>query len=319
MINSDYTVKEIESRFFNYLTESIGKFEVTEHLEQMSGGWEAYLYKFRISGVEGYEGKLVLRLFPHYHHDEVASWQEMLHNLLIDEGLRVPRVYLSVSDKSILGGAFLVMDFIEGNAIDPGDDPSILVLTAKTQAMLHQKEGRNISERIMAQGHSRGSHTLDGRIKWIVDRGMKYNGLQEAVQWLVDNRPPEPDIPRIIHGDFHPMNLMVKEGEVISILDWSGFMVGDPMYGLGWTIGLFIATGKHAIPPDTFNQLVCMYTDTYESISPIDQVKLDYYIVYRLVRALIEGKEGQEIWTRSDIVSNIIRELEERIDIIVNV
>ena len=319
IINPDYTVKEIESRFFNYLTGSIGKFEVTEHLEQMPGGWEAYLYKFRVSGVEGYEGKLVLRLFPHYNHDEVASWQEMLHNLLVEEGVSVPRVYLSVSDKSILGGAFLVMDFIEGNAIDPGEDPSVLVLTAKTQAMLHQKDGRNISERIMAQGHSRGSHTLEGRINWIVNNGMKYHGLQEAVQWLVDNRPPEPDTPRMIHGDFHPMNLMVKDGEVISILDWSGFMVGDPMYGLGWTKALFIATAKHEMPPDAFNQLMNMYTNTYESDSPIDHAKLEYYVVYRLVRALVEGKEGQEIWRRSDIVSNIIREIEEMIGILVSV
>jgi aminoglycoside phosphotransferase (APT) family kinase protein len=239
----------------------------------------------------------------------------MLHNLLIDEGVSVPRVYLSVSDKSILGGAFLVMEFIEGSAIDPGDDPSILVLTAKTQAMLHQKDGRNISERIMALGHSRGSHTLEGRIRWIVDNGMKYNGLQEAVQWLVDNRPLEPDVPRMIHGDFHPMNLMVKDGEVISILDWSGFMVGDPMYGLGWTKALIIATAKHEMPPDVFNMLVGSYMDAYESISTIDHAKLEYYVVYRLVRALIEGKEGQTIWTRSDIVSNIIQELEGKIGI----
>jgi aminoglycoside phosphotransferase (APT) family kinase protein len=168
MINPDYTVEEIENRFFNYLSGRIGNFSVIEHLEQMSGGWEAYLYKFRISGLEGYEGRLVLRLFPANHHPESADWQAMLHDLLRDEGVPVPKVYLSNSDISILGGTFLVMDFVEGDAIDPTVDPSVLVLTAKTQAMLHQIEGKRISERIMARGHSAGSHTFEGRIPWLV-------------------------------------------------------------------------------------------------------------------------------------------------------
>ncbi len=311
MINPDYTLGEIETRFFNYLSSKIGSFKVVDNLEQMSGGWEAYLYKFRIWGVGGYEGPLVLRLFPSYNHPETAEWQEMLHNLLHTEGVSVPKVYFSVSDASILGGAFLVMDFIEGDAIDPGDDPSVLVLTAKTQALLHQKDGRGISEEIIARGHSKGSHTFDGRIKWLLSRGGKYPEYQEVVQWLVDNRPPEPEHPVILHGDFHPMNLLVKGGEVNTILDWSGFMVGDPMYDLGWTKALFIATSKHEITTDVFNQLMRMYIEAYESVSPIDYEKLDYFTVYRLVRALFEGKDGQEIWTRQDIVDNILNELAE--------
>ncbi len=88
-------------------------------------------------------------------------------------------------------------------------------------------------------------------------------------------------------------------------------MVGDPMYDLGWTKALFIATAKHEVPPEMFNQLMGMYDKAYESVSPIDYGKLVYFIAYRLVRALFEGKEGQEIWTRPDIVDNIVNELSE--------
>lgn len=317
MINPDYAVDEIENRFFNYLSGRIGNFKVDEHLEQMQGGWEAYLYKFELSGVDGYEGPLVLRLFPSYNHPETAEWQAMLHNLIHAEGVRVPKVLFSESDLSILGGSFLVMEFMAGKTIDPGDDPSILVLTAKTQAQLHRKDGSGISTKILARGHSKGSHTFDGRIKWLVDRRKKYPSLHEVVQWLIDNRPQEPETPMIIHGDFHPMNLLVKDGEVNAILDWSGFMVGDPMYGLGWTKALFIATAKHETPPDVFNQLLEMYTEAYESINPVDHDKVDYYVVFRLVRALVEGKEGQETWTRPDIVNNIVNEIKEMTGILI--
>lgn len=319
MINPDYTLDEIETRFFNYLSGIIGNFFVVEHLEAIKGGYEAYLYKFKIKGNQECNGKLVLRLFPSYAHPESATWQAMIHNLLGEEGLPVPQVYLSSSDKSILGGSFLVMDYVEGSVIDPTNDPCILVLTAKTQAMLHQKDGKKISEQIIAQGHSAESHNFDGRINWIKEKGKKYPGLDEAVKWLFDKRPPEPETQKIIHGDLHPMNLLVKDGEVTAILDWSGFMVGDPMYGLGWTKALFVATRKTELSDDVFNQLLQMYIDAYESIHPIDYQKMEYYVVYRLVRALIEGLEGQEIWTQPIIVNNIIKEIKDMTGILVQI
>lgn len=319
MINPDHPVDEIETRFFNYLSEKMGDFTVTEHLEAMAGGNEAYLYRFKISGIEDYNSRLVLRLFPSYNHEETANWQAMIHNLLREEGLPVPKVYLTTSDTSILGGSFLVMDYVEGEAIDPGVDPSVLVLTAKTQAMLHLKEGKKISEKIIAQGHSAGSHNYDGRINWLVNHAEEYPSIGAAVKWLIENRPDEPETPSVIHGDFHPMNLLVKDGEVNAILDWSGFMVGDPMYGLGWTKALFIATGKSELPEDVFNQLVQSYIDAYESIHHIDYKKMDYYVVFRLVRALLEGKEGQEVWTRPYIVNNIVKEIKEMTGILVQI
>ena len=171
----------------------------------------------------------------------------------------------------------------------------------------------------MEHGHSKNSHTYNGHFGWILRNGEKYNGLCEIIQWLVDNRPPEPKTPSILHGDFHPMNLMVKNGKIEAILDWSGFMVGDPMYGLGWTKALFIATTKHELSEETFSQLLQMYIEAYESVRPIDNEKVDYYVVYRLVRALIEGREGQEIWRRPDIVLNIVNELQNMTGITVTI
>ena len=89
-------------------------------------------------------------------------------------------------------------------------------------------------------------------------------------------------------------------------------MVGDPMYGLGWTKALFIAIGKPQFSEDTFNQLLQLYTEAYESIHPIDYSKMEYFVVFRLVRALVEGKDGQEVWTQPIIVENIVREIKKR-------
>ena len=66
MINPDYTVEQIETRFFMFLKEQIGDFDVIEHLSQIQGGNEAYLYRFQVKGIQGMEKPQVLRLFPEF-------------------------------------------------------------------------------------------------------------------------------------------------------------------------------------------------------------------------------------------------------------
>jgi hypothetical protein len=67
----------------------------------------------------------------------------------------------------------------------------------------------------------------------------------------------------------------------------------------------------HEVPPDLFNKLMGICEEAYKSVSPIDHEKMEYFIVYRLVRALFEGMEGRVIWTRQDIVDNILNEMVE--------
>ncbi len=305
-------IKEIENRFFKYLEEQLGPFTIEEHLTQMKGGNEAYLYRFKVSGIEGMEGTQVLRLFPSFYGDEKAEWEAMIQNLLHERGIPVPKSLLSSRDMGIIGGCFLVMDYIEGETIDPGDDMSILTLAAKTQARLHQLDGKPISERIFALGHSENSHNLTGRTNWLLGRAKNYPDMDEIFKWIIENRPPPAERLSVVHGDFHPMNLLVKDGKVEAILDWSGFMVDDPMAGLGWTIGLFLATSKHQTPPEILNGAIQTYLDEYRTISPINDERLDYFIVFRLAMALLEGKDGQEWWKQPALIKNMVEEIEAR-------
>ncbi len=312
MINIDYTVEEIETRFFNYLRKQAGDFEITERLNQIKGGNEAYLYKFQVKGLEGLEKPQVLRLFPSFYNKDKADWEALVQNLMYKQDVPVPKVFLSSSDTSILGGSFLVMDFVDGDAIDMGVDPSVLNLAARTQATLHQIDVKPIIDEIRSLGHTGGSHTVEGRLNWLLGRAKKYPELKPYFNWLIENMPQAPEKLSVVHGDFHPLNFLVKNGEVVAILDWSGFTIGDPMAGLGWTTALFIATSKHSAPPEVFGPLLQMYHDEYAVIQPIDHEKLDYFITFRLTMAYLEGKDGQEFWAQPEIVKTIESELKER-------
>jgi aminoglycoside phosphotransferase (APT) family kinase protein len=218
---------------------------------------------------------------------------------------------------TILGGSFLMMDYVEGDTITPGQDIDILGLTARTQAKLHQVDGKPISEEILALGHSRHSHSIEGKINWLLRRAEHHPELKEIFKWVVDNKPRLPEKVSIVHGDFHPMNMLVKDGEVVAILDWSGFMVGDPMAGLGWTLALFISNSKHEVPPEMFETLIQGYVREYEKTAPVNNETLEYFITFRLAMALLEGRDGQAHWTQPEIVKTIENELKERTGITV--
>lgn len=319
MIHPVYSLDEIETRFFNYLTGQVGSFIVSKHLEVMNGGNEAYLYRFQIRGVEGLEKPLVLRLFPSRYDEGRSEWQGMIHNLMSDEGIPVPRVHFTSTDKNILGGSFMVLDFVEGKAIDPGEDPSILALTAKTQAKLHEVDGKKVLDKIVNLGHNPEAVHFNGHMNWLREKVDRYPQVKEIFQWLENNKPDDPVKLSIVHGDFHPMNLMVEDGKVLGVLDWSGFHIGDAMTDLGWTLGLFYATAKHEMHEDMFNQLIQLYLDSYESIRHYDRKSVDYYISFRLAQALVEGLDGQAVWARSEFVKNMVSELKERTGVTVSI
>lgn len=310
MINTNYSLEEIESRLFGHIKEHYGAFKVEEHLSLIQGGNEAYLYRFRLSGIDGLERPQILRLFPSHYSRERSEWEGMIHNLLADAGIRVPKVHLMSSDMSVLKGSFLLMDFVEGEAINPGHDPSILPLAARTQAGIHEVDGSGISRSIWEKGHSENSHNLKGRIDWLLRRAEAYPQTGEITRWLKDNMPMSP-MTRVVHGDFHPMNFMVKDGEVTGILDWSNFMIGDPMMGLGFTISLFTSTSGHMIPKEELEREIERYFSEYSKVRPIDYTNLDYYRAFRLAMAYIEGLDGQEWWQQPEIVKNITAELKE--------
>ena len=120
---------------------------------------------------------------------------------------------------------------------------------------------------------------------------------------------PESKMTRVVHGDFHPLNFMVKDGEVTGILDWSNFMIGDPMMGLGFTISLFTSTSGHMVPKKELEREIERYFSEYSKVRPIDYTDLEYYRAFRLAMAYIEGLDGQEWWQQPEIVKNIAAEL----------
>ena len=57
--------------------------------------------------------------------------------------------------------------------------------------------------------------------------------LDEVVTWLRANAP-EPQAAVLVHGDFKPGNMLLREGAIVALLDWETAHIGDPVEDVGW-------------------------------------------------------------------------------------
>ncbi|RXJ04637.1 aminoglycoside phosphotransferase family protein [Anaerobacillus alkaliphilus] len=60
-------------------------------------------------------------------------------------------------------------------------------------------------------------------------------GTMKQLQFLMENKPKQIE-QSLIHGDFTIDNVLVKDGVIAGIIDWSGGAFGDPRYDLALAI-----------------------------------------------------------------------------------
>jgi aminoglycoside phosphotransferase (APT) family kinase protein len=141
------------------------------------------------------------------------------------------------------------------------------------------------------------------------------------VNWLIENRPPEPEHLAVCHGDFHALNILIQDGKVTGVLDWPGFIIADPAFDVANTVVLTTIPSKHiSASMDGFSSVdwemaAQLYLDAYRTHSPLDGEHLDYYRVRRCVDALIQGFDGQKIWQQPLIVKDLIEYIQKITDL----
>lgn len=242
MINPDYGVEQISEILLGYVSKEVGGELAYEHpLTQISGGQEAYLYKFQLHGtVGGLSQPLVLRLFPGFYPPGRAAWDSLVQNVMADAGYPAPRVYVACDDRAVMGGSFMAMEYIEGEPLSNYAPLKMAALLGRAQAELHSLDTHSITAALKARGVAESRYRLSGLLNWLHGRiGERYSGwLGGCTRWLWDNKPEEPDTLSVVHGDFHPLNILVRGGEVVGVLDWPNFRLADPCVDMAFTLVL---------------------------------------------------------------------------------
>ena len=113
---------------------------------------------------------------------------------------------------------------------------------------------------------------------WLKNKASRLPWIREGVDWLIVNRPPEPERLAVCHGDFHPLNILMQDGKITGVLDWSNFLIADPVLDIANTIVLITIYFKLSVASELGLDFCSVdweivaepYLDAYRSLRPIN-------------------------------------------------
>ncbi len=218
-------------------------------LTRISDGWETDVYSFAAEygpTAERVREDLVLRIYPGDNAPQTAAHEYQVMEQLHAVGFPVPRVLLLELDKTFFGKPFVIMEKIDGRSMGAVSDESpaekkleLLTQFCRVLVDLHALDWRpflpdftgdetiNVSQ-IVRQGLSQGqeyvhaleNHAFDPVFDWL-------QGQIDDVQF---------GRPSVIHMDYHPYNILLRDDGAAFVIDWTSAEVSDYRLDLAWTL-----------------------------------------------------------------------------------
>jgi aminoglycoside phosphotransferase (APT) family kinase protein len=223
-----------------------------ERAEPLAGGSQNILVRIERGG-EAY----VLRRPPIHkrrNSDETMRREARVLAALAGSPVPHPALIAACPDETLLGGAFYLMEPVDGFGIGSG----LPEAHAKDPALRHRM-GLAMAEGIAKLGGVdwRAAGLEDfGKVAGYLERqvprwwsqlegyaelegypGHAIPNAARVAEWLEAKRPAE-WTPGILHGDYHLANVMFSHtsGELAAIIDWELSTIGDPLLDLGWLL-----------------------------------------------------------------------------------
>ena len=283
--------------------------DYAEPPERIHGGFDNFIYAFSLRAAAlRFSGRLILRLYRPDTDPRQACFESAIQNVLAGAGYPSPPVLLVGRSGDGLGLPFVVMPMVPGRLmLDTMWGPTAIrmaVTLAKTQIDLHAIDPEPVRRALARAGCP--SHVLAvERDLWEMEREIeraRLVGLRPGARWLADNRPPPVEATVVCHGDFHPLNVLVDEGRVSGVIDWSARRVrlGDPAYDVGATAAI-LAHGPVDVPdllagPINLGRrcFVALYRRAYLRDRPLDRDRIRYYEALRSLVFLVEAGAARQ-------------------------
>ncbi len=266
-------------------------------------GIATYIYKFQLKNIQPKLSQpLVLRLFPADFLEKLAFKEGTIQNVLHEENYPVAKVHIICEEEKWLGGEFIIMDFLNGETM--GESLPIEVILGKlaeTHVNLHKINPATVIEKLKKSKIR--PEWYDGTI-FIDTYAKKSEMLRPALKWMKENEPcNRQDV--ICHGDFHPLNILVDDGKVSGVLDWSASRIGEPERDVASTFCNYAIYGPMVMPDVDWVGVAENYIKEYQLLSNLDFEKLNYYKAVNSVGAI-------EVLELYQLAQNLPTEVKER-------
>jgi aminoglycoside phosphotransferase (APT) family kinase protein len=264
--------------------------------EALVGGWEAETYALEFEADPNLPallaGPLVLRIYGSECPTGRARREFAVQSFVHGHGFPCARPLLLVEDEEALGSPFMFMQRL------PGD--SLLHELAQHPWRLWDLPGRMAD--LHAQLHELPIDGFPGDTEDFLTRSLdeirarieaySLEGLRAGCAWLVSNRPGASGERRILHLDWHPLNL-IYNGSGLSAIDWSLAEVGDPLMDVATALTGILCYPMPLLPawerpfiPIVRGVVARRYIRRYRRLGNLDIERLMYYCAWSAMRRL---------------------------------
>lgn len=178
-------------------------------------------------------------------------------------------------------------------------------LLAKTHVNLHKIDPIPLVRKFSRAGIDETEyHGLDWREDYIHSRNRSW--LKPALQWINDNYPSDEVRDGIIHGDLHPLNVIVKGGKVSGVVDWSSFKIEDTSLDVATLYIVCSIVGPVLIPNFDWGRLIDRFLDYYEEKMPLCDRLFEYFRAYRSFIMLVDGERYDNAMRTPKILEGLL-------------
>jgi aminoglycoside phosphotransferase (APT) family kinase protein len=209
-----------------------------EHPRRLSGGASRETWAFDATDGDGRVHELVLRRDPTAAGAGDRTTEYALLRAVASAGVAVPRVVALLDDADGLGAGF-VMERVAGETIPrrilrdaahAAARARLATQCGEAAARIHGVEVATLPRLPVLDAGAQ----LDQQRALLDAFGEPHPAFELGLRCLAERLPPEPERPRLVHGDFRHGNLVVGPDGLAAVLDWELAHLGDPVEDLGW-------------------------------------------------------------------------------------
>jgi aminoglycoside phosphotransferase (APT) family kinase protein len=261
------------------------------NLISITGGWESEMYAFDVAYGPAKDRRrevLVLRLYPG--DQAYAKAAHEFHSLrhLHQVGYPVPSVHLLERTNAPFGMPFVIMERIAGQMMGPllssacGEQQrALLMYFCALFVQLHRLDWRLFVDAGVRDATPGPYDFVERALRRVHDALAQFSlgGFLPIVAWLDERREAVPcRQPALVHGDFHPNNILLRDDGTAVVIDWAGLQVSDARFDLAWTL-LLVGTRGSVAWRDAIRQ-------EYERLVGATVEQLEWFETFACLRRL---------------------------------
>lgn len=245
-----------EANVTRWLVEHVDEITAPLRFTLIAGGHSNLTYKIEDSAGRAY----VLRRPPLGHVLESAHDMAREHRIisaLADTRVPVASTYGLCQDAEVNGADFYVMGYVEGIVLHSAEQSGRLSLAERQSfsrdmidvlVSLHRIDPDDVGLGDLGRKEAYLARQLRRWTKqWEATKTHEIPEMDESRRLLDDM--PEQIGASIVHGDYRPGNMMVRDGKMAAVFDWELCTLGDPLADVGYLLNMWHEQGE--VDPST--------------------------------------------------------------------